>query len=216
MENLGSFSHVWLLWVFHQNPGNCSVKAKVSPPRLDGQRVGVFSSRSPHRPANIGLSLVRLDAVVGATLQLSGVDLVQGTPVLDIKPFIPTYDSPCAHGETAGDNTGGGEDYKSTGGGEGYKSTGVGEGYMSTGGGVRVPGWVAAPEDNLAVVFSVRAEEDLARLDCDRLSWLRSTAEVRRAVSDVLRSDPRSVYRKQSCEDRLYYTILDTVHVTAW
>ena len=70
MENLGSFSHVWLLWVFHQNPENCSVKAKVSPPRLDGQRVGVFSSRSPHRPANIGLSLVRLDSVMGATLQL--------------------------------------------------------------------------------------------------------------------------------------------------
>ena len=92
LENLSEFSHVWLLWVFHQN-SQTSVKAKVSPPRLNGEKVGLFSTRSPHRPSNIGLTLAKLEEVLGDTMHLSGVDLVDGTPVLDIKPYIPQYDS---------------------------------------------------------------------------------------------------------------------------
>lgn len=96
LENLADFSHVWLIWVFHANaaPAASAVKAKVAPPRLNGTRVGVFSTRSPHRPCPIGLTLARLEAVEGDTLLLSGVDIIDGTPILDIKPYVPLYDSP--------------------------------------------------------------------------------------------------------------------------
>ena len=89
---LEGFSHVWLLWVFHADSG-VAIKAKVAPPRLGGTRVGVFSTRSPHRPANIGLTLAKVEEVKGDTVTLSGIDLINGTPVLDIKPYIPAYDT---------------------------------------------------------------------------------------------------------------------------
>jgi len=103
---LEGFSHVWLLWVFHADSG-VAIKAKVAPPRLGGVRVGVFSTRSPHRPANIGLTLAKVEHVKGDTITMSGVrdlceentetipqiDLIDGTPVLDIKPYIPAYDA---------------------------------------------------------------------------------------------------------------------------
>jgi hypothetical protein len=75
------------------------VKATVRPPRLGGnEKVGVFASRSPFRPNPIGLSLVKLERIEmiqqkGAVLHVSGVDLVSGTPLLDIKPYIPYCDS---------------------------------------------------------------------------------------------------------------------------
>jgi tRNA-Thr(GGU) m(6)t(6)A37 methyltransferase TsaA len=94
LENLADYSHVWLVWIFHANTSAAAVKAKVSPPRLNGARVGVFSTRSPHRPCPIGLTLARLEGVEGDTLVLSGVDIIDGTPILDIKPYIPLYDSP--------------------------------------------------------------------------------------------------------------------------
>jgi tRNA (Thr-GGU) A37 N-methylase len=61
----------------------------VKPPRLNGAKVGVFASRAPHRPCPIGLTLARLCAVQGDTLLLQGVDLVHGTPILDVKPYAP-------------------------------------------------------------------------------------------------------------------------------
>ncbi len=70
---------MWLLWVFDKNVGTMT-KSKVKPPRLDGGKTGLFATRTPHRPNNLGLSLVRLDSVKGDTLHLSGVDLVDGTP----------------------------------------------------------------------------------------------------------------------------------------
>lgn len=82
-----------IVFLFHKNT-NKVVKAKVKPPRLDGAKVGVFASRSPHRPNPIGLTLARLDAIVGNTLFLSAIDLLDGTPVLDIKPYVPDYDKP--------------------------------------------------------------------------------------------------------------------------
>ena len=75
LDSISQFSHVWLLFLFHDN-GKYVPKAKVSPPRLNGKKVGVFASRSPHRPNNIGMSLVKLDAVSGGTMFLSGVDLI--------------------------------------------------------------------------------------------------------------------------------------------
>ena len=79
--------------MFHKNT-NKTVKAKVRPPRLNGTKIGVFSSRSPHRPNPIGLSLAKLDGIDGNVLYLSGIDILDGTPVLDIKPYIPFYDQP--------------------------------------------------------------------------------------------------------------------------
>ncbi|KFM78492.1 Nef-associated protein 1, partial [Stegodyphus mimosarum] len=93
---LDEFSHIWVLFVFHENKKQNSVKAKVHPPRLNGTSVGVFSTRSPHRPCAIGLSLVKLDKIEGSTLFLSGIDILDKTPVLDIKPYIPFYDIPNA------------------------------------------------------------------------------------------------------------------------
>jgi len=86
-----SFSHVWVMFIFHLNK-NKGCKAKVKPPRLDGAKVGVFASRTPHRPNQIGLTLAKLDHVKGDELYVSGIDIVDGTPIVDIKPYIPMYD----------------------------------------------------------------------------------------------------------------------------
>ncbi|CAL1290993.1 unnamed protein product [Larinioides sclopetarius] len=102
---LKEFSHIWILFVFHENGSHTAVKAKVHPPRLNGTSVGVFSTRSPHRPCPIGLSLTKLDKIEGSTLFLSGIDLLDGTPVLDIKPYIPLYDIPLNLKETLREET---------------------------------------------------------------------------------------------------------------
>lgn len=91
LEGLDAFSHVWLLFVFHLN-GNVAAKSKVTPPRGDGLKTGLFGTRTPHRPNPIGLSLVRLESIKGDTLHLSGIDLVDGTPILDVKPYVPFAD----------------------------------------------------------------------------------------------------------------------------
>lgn len=92
LEGLEEFSHLWIVYHFHKNTSH--PKAKVAPPRLKGERVGVFSTRSPHRPCPIGLSLVEIDKVENSAIYFSGTDMVDGTPVLDIKPYIPFYDAP--------------------------------------------------------------------------------------------------------------------------
>lgn len=92
LEGLEDFTHIWIIYHFHLNESH--TKAKVAPPRLDGAKTGVFSTRSPHRPCPIGISLVKLDHIEGSTIFFYGTDMVSGTPVLDIKPFIPQYDNP--------------------------------------------------------------------------------------------------------------------------
>ncbi|XP_050696410.1 tRNA (adenine(37)-N6)-methyltransferase-like [Eriocheir sinensis] len=97
LQGLEDFSHVWILFVFDKNEergGRSHCRSKVAPPRLGGQRVGVFGTRSPHRPNPLGLTLARLDKVEGDCLHLSGLDILDGTPVLDIKPYILQYDAP--------------------------------------------------------------------------------------------------------------------------
>ncbi|MDR3414398.1 MAG: tRNA (N6-threonylcarbamoyladenosine(37)-N6)-methyltransferase TrmO [Formivibrio sp.] len=95
VRGLEAFSHVWLTFVFHQTAGEWN--PTVRPPRLGGnKRVGVFASRAPFRPNPLGLSLVELagiETVNGVVLHFRGVDLVNGTPVLDIKPYIPFVES---------------------------------------------------------------------------------------------------------------------------
>lgn len=96
LAGLEQVSHLWLQFIFHLSPAPSS--PKVRPPRLGGnQRIGVFASRSPVRPNNLGLSVVRLERIEAQgqrlLLWLSGVDLVDGTPVLDIKPYLPYVDA---------------------------------------------------------------------------------------------------------------------------
>ena len=89
VRGLESFSHVWLITGFHLNAA-WSGSAVVRPPRLGGnERVGVFASRSPNRPNPLGLSLVRLLEVESGRLRVAGVDAVDGTPVYDVKPYLP-------------------------------------------------------------------------------------------------------------------------------
>lgn len=92
LDGLAGFSHVWLLFVFHKNESRRAL-TKVHPPRLGGRKLGVFATRSPHRPNPIGLSAVRLERIDGNDLYLSGVDMVSGTPVLDVKPYVPYADA---------------------------------------------------------------------------------------------------------------------------
>jgi tRNA-Thr(GGU) m(6)t(6)A37 methyltransferase TsaA len=90
LEGLEEYSHIWLVFVFHAN-ANKRFAPKVEPPRAQGAKIGVFATRSPHRANPIGLSLVRLDRVdlAARTLHLSSLDLIEGTPILDIKPYHP-------------------------------------------------------------------------------------------------------------------------------
>lgn len=89
VRGLEDFSHVWLITGFHLNPA-WDGAATVRPPRLGGnERVGVFASRSPSRPNGLGLSLVQLLAVEPGALRVAGVDAVDGTPVYDVKPYLP-------------------------------------------------------------------------------------------------------------------------------
>ncbi len=88
-RGLEAFSHVWLVTGFHKNPP-WDGAATVRPPRLGGNaRVGVFASRSPLRPNGLGLSLVTLLAVEPGVLRVAGIDCVDGTPVYDVKPYLP-------------------------------------------------------------------------------------------------------------------------------
>ena len=93
VRGLAGFSHVWLTFVFHQHVGRAWTPL-IRPPRLGGNdKLGVFASRSTFRPNPIGLSLVELVAVEPGRLVLAGIDLLDGTPVLDVKPYIPFSDS---------------------------------------------------------------------------------------------------------------------------
>jgi tRNA-Thr(GGU) m(6)t(6)A37 methyltransferase TsaA len=96
VRGLEGFSHLWVIFVFHQLKGETD-KCTVRPPRLGGNtRLGVFASRATHRPNPIGLSLVKLEGInqqAGVSLEVSGLDIVTGTPVLDIKPYLPYAES---------------------------------------------------------------------------------------------------------------------------
>lgn len=97
LDGLAEYSHVWAMFVFHENQavreGRRSVKTKVHPPRLDGKAVGVFATRSPHRPNAIGLSLLAIEKIEGRRIHVRGLDLIDGTPILDIKPYLPSVEA---------------------------------------------------------------------------------------------------------------------------
>ncbi len=104
VRGLEEFSHIWLLWEFSKAKRE-GTALTVAPPRLGGkERKGVFATRAPYRPNSIGLSSVRLEAIYedekrGPVLVVSGADLLDGTPIYDIKPYLPYTD---AHPEASG------------------------------------------------------------------------------------------------------------------
>ncbi len=95
LRGLDDFSHLWLIWLFSESPASDTFSPTVRPPRLGGNvRMGVWATRSPFRPNPIGLSCVRLDHVEpetdeGPVIFVRGADMVDGTPILDIKPYLP-------------------------------------------------------------------------------------------------------------------------------
>ncbi|KAL1777285.1 tRNA (adenine(37)-N6)-methyltransferase isoform X1, partial [Sigmodon hispidus] len=329
LMGLEQFSHVWILFVFHKN-GHLSYKAKVQPPRLNGAKTGVFSTRSPHRPNAIGLTLATLEKVEGGAVYLSGIDMIHGTPVLDIKPYIADYDSPqnsesledfsvqnnhhkpgaasqtegtadscdqhllsgcgkvqhcgsteekpkCLKARTQEENS-----HKSRGSPEAQnilpedregtvdlvldssRGDSVAEGQLGPqdlksflkestdrsgnaehalvlrGSSAEtrwascraktpdrapcsvVPTWVKeAPAASLQVRFTPHAEIDLRKLTSGDsgqkpFKYLQSSEEAKHAIEAVLSADPRSVYRRKLCQDRLFFFTVDIAHVTCW
>jgi tRNA (adenine37-N6)-methyltransferase len=90
LEDLARWELIWVLFWFHQNAG---WRPKVLPPRSTTGRKGVFATRSPHRPNPIGMSVVRLDRVNGLTLHIRDADMLDGTPILDLKPYVSYTDA---------------------------------------------------------------------------------------------------------------------------
>jgi tRNA (Thr-GGU) A37 N-methylase len=123
VQGLDEYSHIWIVFCFHLNTlpkDSHKIPSKIAPPALGGRKIGVLASRSPHRPNPVGMTLAKLDRITttqrylhddGASrnnnnnnnnngkparvtsLYISGLDLVDGTPVLDIKPYVPVYDA---------------------------------------------------------------------------------------------------------------------------
>ncbi|KAF7223593.1 tRNA (adenine(37)-N6)-methyltransferase [Nothobranchius furzeri] len=300
---LDRYSHVWIIFLFHKN-GHLSYKAKVKPPRLNGQRVGVYSTRSPHRPNAVGLTLARLDKIEGDTLHLSDIDMIDGTPVLDIKPFIPEYDSPevrinpnpqpsDSQTEPLNKETNvldlnedsdkeDDEDRNVVGDGRSLRlqnqsetdvsftnsaselcrvleevKTFVAQDDMSHHDSkckkqvsecknakrssrtsdnlcygeqdrAAIASWIRDPPVScLDVRFTPHAEEQLAQFLPAHLSELRedgrprfkflhSSDEAVAAIRGVLSADPRSVYRRTRCRDKLFFFTIDTADITCW
>jgi len=164
LDGIEEYSHVWLLWSCHLN-GHTATQAKVRAPRLRGGKAGVFATRSPFRPNPVGLSLVRLQGVEGDTLSFSGIDLVDGTPILDVKPYIPAYDAP-TEAPQDGDATA-----------------------------LRTASWVDPPglpvrfsADATATLLSVANDRRTRRL-------LPDAESLRRTLVQALAADPRPLYR---------------------
>ena len=88
LQGLEGFSHIIILYIFHQSMGY-SLRVK---PFLDHQEHGLFATRYPYRPNPIGLSIVRLEGIQANILNVADIDVLDGTPLLDIKPYVPDFD----------------------------------------------------------------------------------------------------------------------------
>ena len=166
--DLDQYSHIWIVFIFHLNSlsgkqrTNKQFPAKISPPALGGKRVGVFATRTPHRPNPVGFSLCKIDKVVipkkkkhckakdqPYSVYVSGLDLVDGTPVLDIKPYVPHYDSVGYMGL----------------GMEGNHEIVIDDKLESNEDSVHLPQWVSEGLDKRrAVAFTESAEEQLSNI----------------------------------------------------
>lgn len=220
--------------MFHHN-GQDSVKSKVKPPRLGGQKKGVFATRSPHRPCPVGLSLVRVECVADNMVYVSGIDLIDGTPILDIKPYIPAYDRPAMNLE-------------------GKATTIPGEGVsgVEATNSVRVAPWLEfSLVPHLDVEFTAKAEKQLGLFHCHNqsspnpgphinsdtpdpdigntttklgpgayeessylLQTFSSLSNARQAIVSILQQDPRSTYRRDKCSQELYKFSIDNLNIS--
>lgn len=90
VKDLDGFDRIWVIYQFHLNP---NWKPLVSPPRHTRKKIGLFATRSPHRPSQIGMSCVKLVKIDGLKIFISESDILDGSPVLDIKPYLPYSDS---------------------------------------------------------------------------------------------------------------------------
>ena len=160
----------------------------IKPPRLDGRSVGVFATRSPMRPNPIGMSLAKLEGVEGNLLFVSGIDLVDGC-YDDPNSFPKQFDEP----QTVSCQP--------------------------------VSPFEAVEVSTSDIEFTASCLKALEQFharnpdhsSCNHCLELMSSAEdVKSAIVNILRNDPRSRYRKDKCSDRMYFFTIDKIHVTTW
>ena len=179
LEGLDKFSHCWIMFVFHENSLESNDKVKIRPPRMNGNgKVGIYATRSPHRPNGIGLSVAKIEKIEGNTVYMSGADLIDGTPVIDIKPYIGRYDS-------------------------------IPE--------TRTPEWIqddlfVQKIDESKISFSQQAESELSAL-IPKLEFYNSMETIKKAIIQVLQSDPRPVYMRKKKDEKLYGFRIDRINV---
>ncbi|XP_037046481.1 tRNA (adenine(37)-N6)-methyltransferase [Bradysia coprophila] len=206
LDGLSSFSHLWIIYHFHRNESHC--KAKVAPPRLGGSRVGVFSTRSPHRPCPIGLSLVEIDKVDDRFVYFYGTDMVDGTPVLDIKPYIPAYDCPAAFNATNLERSIEHRNESTTSSDreepDGEENFGVATNQLpaASSSSVKVPNWIDKPS-TLTVIFTDRSSDQLSQLEMNKND-----------IKQILSQDPRSIYLRTKHGSQLFTFQISNVMVS--
>ncbi|CAI5741376.1 unnamed protein product [Hyaloperonospora brassicae] len=193
LVGLKDFSHVWILFVFHQNTNGRNsraheglrsdshrhtFRAKISPPMLK-ERVGIFCTRSPHRPNPIGITLAHIEHVDvrERTVYLTGVDLLDETPVLDIKPYISAFDSlPDA----------------------------------------RAAAWVSTPQPSIEIEWnSVSLQSTIHKLSEKSVHYRGAPENLVAAIEEVLQVDVRSKYqtRRWTSPDYINSQVIDNVRV---
>ena len=185
LDGMESYSHVWIIFAFHANTNTFHKKTKVRPPRAVGnQKVGQLATRSPHRPNPLGLSLVKMENLdkKRKRLHISGIDLVHGTPVYDVKPCVP-WDIPGHFLQNNSSSNDGGVEH-------------IPEAFF------RVPDWVDQKDAIATVVFTDQAETSLARLvvEEERLAPLYTKKNdgvqgARETLREILAQDPRSSHK---------------------
>ncbi|XP_027204354.2 tRNA (adenine(37)-N6)-methyltransferase-like [Dermatophagoides pteronyssinus] len=218
------FSYLWIIFYFHENKNKRRFIAKIHPPRLNGSSCGVFASRSPHRPNPFGLTIVKLDRVEDGCLYISGLDMINDTPVIDIKPFIVKYDYPYDSMISNQINPNIEPDEKTD-----DVQIFSEQNQMIPEEKTKNLDWIDGEiVHEVQVDFTVRSLQQLSSFHsqsfhmdnsskcnhCFRL--LNNEHDAKEAIINLLKADPRSVYRRKKCVDRLYYFTIDSIHITAW
>lgn len=204
LESLDEFSHIWIIYNFHKNDSHS--KPKVYPPRLEGKNVGVFATRSPHRPNSLGMSLVKLDRIEGTTVYFYGTDMLDSTPVLDIKPYIPDYDYPKKRSAiTSTPNTPiksreepeGEEDHID----DDANAISLQNTSLDDDDDIKVPTWIT-DKGTLEVIFSENSLHQIREININQKS-----------IEEILMQDPRSVYVREKYLSQIYSFQIDGKNV---
>lgn len=204
LQSLDEFSHIWIIYNFHMNDSHN--KPKVYPPRLEGKNVGVFATRSPHRPNSLGMSLVKLDRVEGTTVYFYGTDMLDSTPVLDIKPYIPEYDYPKKRSANSSPNTPiksreepeGEEDHID----DDANAISLQSTSLEDDDEIKVPSWITTTSNTLEVIFSENSLQQICEMNINQKS-----------IEEILKQDPRSVYVREKYLSQIYSFQIDGKNV---